>query len=65
MGININCIHNDQGAWCKNKLVKKSLFGLGARVCVEYPYHCGECSLQEIHPRPKNLDFRTWPGPKI
>jgi len=47
MGININCKHNNQGAWCRNKKVKRSLFGIGARCCVEYPYNNGVCEHKE------------------
>ena len=32
----INCRMNDQDAWCKDKRVKRSLFGLGARCCLEH-----------------------------
>ncbi len=53
MGININCTHNDQGAWCKNLEVKRSLFGLGARCCVEYPFSKTVCPLKNQHARPK------------
>lgn len=38
MGIRINCMWNDRGAWCKNEKIGRSLFGIGARCCVEYPY---------------------------
>ena len=36
MQIKINCKYNKQGAWCTNKKIKRSLFGIGARCCVEY-----------------------------
>ena len=36
MIVKINCIHNDEGAWCENKHVKRSLWGFGARCCSEY-----------------------------
>jgi len=36
MNRHINCKYNDQGAWCTNKQIKRSLFGLGARCCCEY-----------------------------
>ena len=26
--INVNCIYNDQGAWCTNEKIKRSLFGI-------------------------------------
>ena len=51
MVVKINCIWNDQGPWCKNKTVKRSLFGLGARCCTASPYGKG-CTIQEMHPRP-------------
>lgn len=36
MGIKINCVYNDKGAWCKNINIKRSFFGLGARCCKEF-----------------------------
>jgi hypothetical protein len=30
---NPNCLYSNQQAWCKNKNIKRSLWGLGARVC--------------------------------
>ena len=33
---NINCIYNDESAWCTNKNVKRSLFGIGVRCCRAY-----------------------------
>lgn len=51
--INIDCKDNDQGAWCKNKKIKRSLFGLGARLCVLYPGLNGKvCEYQIKQPRP-------------
>ena len=52
MGINVNCRHNDHGAWCKNLNIKRSLFGVGARRCVLYPYLSGNCQYQERYPKP-------------
>lgn len=44
VNVNINCIYNDRGAWCKNKKVKRCLFGIGARECIEYPCKAeGDC----------------------
>jgi len=44
MIVKVNCIYNNSGAWCKNKNIYRSLFGIGARVC---PVHNGGvCSLQ-------------------
>lgn len=53
MPIKINCTDNDEGAWCKNKNIPRSLFGLGARCCVEYPraFDCC-CAFKTEHPRP-------------
>lgn len=34
--INVNCTYNEDGAWCANSKVKRSLLGLGARVCVKF-----------------------------
>ena len=36
MEIKINCKMNDNSAWCKDKRIKRSLFGLGARCCLEF-----------------------------
>lgn len=36
MILKINCIHNKNNAWCTNKNIKKSFWGLGARCCVEH-----------------------------
>ena len=36
MILKINCEYNDDGAWCTNKKVRRSLFGLGSRCCSEY-----------------------------
>ena len=49
--IKINCIWNNQGAWCKNREIKRSLFGLGARCCVEYDGN-KTCQLKELRPKP-------------
>lgn len=47
--ININCKQNDRREWCKDKRIKKSLWGLGARVCriVEG----GTCEFQDPYPQ--------------
>ena len=49
MGIflKINCEFNDKGAWCINKKVKRSLFGLGARVCCEYSDTPKDCKYKK------------------
>ena len=42
----VNCKYNDKGAWCTNKNIKRSLFGIGARCCVEFSDK--QCKLKEI-----------------
>lgn len=49
MIIKINCKYNDRGAWCTNKQIKRSLFGMGVRCCIEEPYGPG-CSIKEPYP---------------
>lgn len=52
MGIKINCVYNDKGAWCKHTHIKRSLWGIGARCCSVFN---GElCSLQEEIPKPRS-----------
>ena len=46
--IKINCIYADR-CWCKNKKVNRSLFGFGARVCIDHK----NCKFKEQSPRPK------------
>jgi hypothetical protein len=49
----INCKYNNKGTWCTNKQIKKSLYGLGSRLCIEYPYDHGEtCNIKEPHKKP-------------
>ena len=50
---NVNCIHNDNGAWCKYSEVKRSFFGLGSRLCIVYPVIHGVCEFQEKISRPE------------
>ncbi len=52
MMININCKQNDQGAWCKDKRIKRSLFGFGARCCVIFSNWAGDCEYQDKVPKP-------------
>jgi len=41
---NINCRWaKNPGGYCKNKLIKRSLFGFGARCCVKYWDDSREC----------------------
>lgn len=49
-----NCIHADQDVWCKNKNIKKSLWGFGARCCIEAGYsHPRACEFKETNKRPE------------
>ena len=50
--INVNCQWNYQGAWCKNKNIKRSLFGIGARCCVKYPDYSITCKFCKTYHRP-------------
>ena len=63
--IRINCIHNDRGAWCHNKNIKRSLFGLGARCCVLYPNWSENCEYQEKLKRPNIQPPPPLPKKKI
>ena len=50
-GVKVNCKYNDRGLYCKNKNVKRSLFGIGARLCSCLNF--GEdCSYKESYPKP-------------
>ena len=59
---NINCIHNDGGAYCKHKCVKRSLFGFGARCCVKF-YGKADCEFQEKLQRPEAPPPKPQPAP--
>lgn len=49
----VNCQHIDRVYFCKHKKVKRRLFGLLARTCIEYRSN-------------KICEFKTpWPKPKI
>jgi hypothetical protein len=50
---NINCIYNDSHVWCTNKNIKRSLFGFGARLCLETNGSCDSCEHKKKHKRPK------------
>ena len=50
MNIKVNCKDND-GPWCKNKAVPRSLFGMGRRICVDYPM-TKVCKIRREYPRP-------------
>lgn len=50
--IKVPCKYNNQGAWCTNPLVGRSLYGLGARCCTQYPHRDGTCKHQDLGKRP-------------
>jgi len=53
MNIKINCMFNDRGAWCTNTDIKRSLYGMGARLCSEYPpMHDSTCALRVTYKKP-------------
>lgn len=54
MRIKINCIYNDNGLYCKNKKVKRSLFGIGARCCVIEPLSDKVCEYRDEYKRPNS-----------
>jgi len=54
MMIKVNCIYNNKGAWCNNLNINKSLFGLGARCCSEYPNSSELCPHQEKVRKPSS-----------
>ena len=58
---NINCIHYVQIGECKNDKIKRSLFGIGARRCIEYITN-EKCNLKISWPKPK---VTPPPPPKI
>lgn len=49
MVLKINCIHNNKNAWCNNKDIKRSFFGVGAIVCVEH--NDEKCNLRQSKTR--------------
>lgn len=40
---NINCTFNKEGVGCKNKHIKRTLFGLGPRICSLYSDRNKKC----------------------
>lgn len=48
---NICCKKNEGGTWCKDERTKRSLFGLGARLCLISQGR--ECPYQDKYERPK------------
>ena len=58
MIININCIYNDQGAWCKNTEIPRSFFGLGARCCIEFDKN-KKCNIKTEYCKPSPTAFKS------
>ena len=52
MGIKNKCIHSVNDAWCNNDNIKKSLFGIGARCCVDYGKMSNDCKYYTFKPKP-------------
>jgi hypothetical protein len=56
---NINCIFAENpGGYCKNKNIKRSLFGLGPRICKIYwknSFDSNKCEFRKKIPRPNVL----------
>ena len=48
--LRINCQHNANGYWCKNKNISRSFLGIGPRCCLIAEGKC--CSLQNKYPMP-------------
>lgn len=54
MTININCVFIKDHVDCTNQEVKRSLFGLGPRLCTEYGNLTGKKCVHCVeHKRPK------------
>ena len=51
----INCIYCINGTYCKNKRVKRSLFGFGARYCIELfsINKTNKCKYKRRYPKPR------------
>jgi hypothetical protein len=55
----VNCRWAENpGGWCKNKLIKRSLLGIGARCCVKYYDDDKECIYHSPFDRPPTLPPR-------
>ncbi len=53
--VKINCKYNDGQAWCKCSKVKRKLWGIGARMCVEFEntgFRSVKCKFKEEFPKP-------------
>lgn len=61
MQINVNCVSNRDGAWCNDKRVKRSLWGMGARCCIEYNGKHGECPYRVSYPKCKLIHDKVSP----
>lgn len=45
------CVYSDSVSYCKNKSVKRSLFGIGARIC-RCPQDIKQCEFSKMMPKP-------------
>jgi hypothetical protein len=43
---NINCIYSYSFTKCKNRHIRRSLLGIGPRMCVLYDYMINRCEYQ-------------------
>ncbi len=53
--VKINCKYNDGQAWCRCSKVKRKLWGIGARMCVEFEntgLRSVKCQFKEEFPKP-------------
>ena len=48
----VNCIYNDQGAWCNNENVKRILCGIGTRCCIEFGSFEKTCKYRKEYTKP-------------
>jgi hypothetical protein len=50
MPTSINCVYAENpGGYCKNKIIRRSLFGIGARLCILYWNNKKRCLLQKAY----------------
>lgn len=49
-------MYNNDGAWCTHEQIKRSIFGIGPRYCIEYSDNPKMCPFKKKHkkgPAPK------------
>lgn len=50
---NINCAYADNpGGYCKNKLIRRSMLGIGSRICKVYDDDGAVCEYQKKFDKP-------------